>query len=256
MPHKGLRKFQNGGIVRPGKFEGTPDQDLGERLYDSSLEGGTDDQVGSVGDLGWYGLFTDFEGRHFIVNEDENGFFGYEEFDSAEDANRTFAQIEDQYDSWYAGSEDVEMAEGAVVEDAPGVEAIVGEAGPEAVIPLDDPEAVEVMADAIEEGGAGETNANDATVAAAEAVESAAEAVEVVAVADAVEEVAEAEADAVEAQAEAVEEVAEAEADATESAAEAVEEVSEDAAEAVEESPDQAPEIAHKWFAPLSGKRA
>lgn len=149
------------------------------------------------------------------------------------------------------------LEEGAVVEDVPpGVPAVVGEAGPEAVIPLDDPAAVEVMADAIEEGGAGETNANDATVAAAEAVESAAEAVETVAVADAVEEVAEAQAEETEAVADAVEEVAEAQADETESAAEAVEEVSEDAAEAVEESPDQAPEIAHKWFAPLSGKHA
>jgi hypothetical protein len=41
------------------------------------------------------------------------------------------------------------MAEGGVVD--AGVDVTVGEAGPEAIIPLDDPEAVEVMAEAIEE---------------------------------------------------------------------------------------------------------
>lgn len=155
------------------------------------------------------------------------------------------------------------MQEGAaVVEDVPeGVPAIIGEAGPEAVIPLDDPAAVEVMAEAIEEGGGGESSdveaAAEAVEAAAEATEAAADAVAVSAVADAVADVAEADAEAVEAvadaEAEAVEEladatteVAEAEADATEAEAEAVEELAETPDVDVA-SLDTSPEETH-WF--------
>jgi len=133
------------------------------------------------------------------------------------------------------------MQEGAIVEEPPaGVPAVIGEAGPEAVIPLDDPAAVETMAEAIEEGGGG-TNANDATVAAAEAVESAAEAVEVVAASDAVEAVAESH----EAEAEAVEEVVEAAVDAATETKETEADVTK---EVVKEAPDRAPEAVHGFF--------
>jgi hypothetical protein len=79
------------------------------------------------------------------------------------------------------GDTGTEMQEGAalVENEGPGVSAIVGEEGPEAVIPLDDPQAVEVMAEAIEEGGGGEiqeADGLDAAEAVAEAAEEVAEA--------------------------------------------------------------------------------
>jgi hypothetical protein len=218
----------------PGKFEGNADEALAERLYDVTMDGGQDDEIGTVDELGWYGLILGFEGKSYVVEQDTYGFFGYTEYDSPEAARTAFGQVE----SAYAEIEpDVEMQEGAalVENEGPGVPAIVGEAGPEAVIPLDDPAAVEVMADAISEAGADTgANANDATIAAAEAVESAAEAVEVVAVADAVEEVAEA-------QAEAVEEVAESRAEVAEEAVEAV-------ADVATEEIDERPKPVHGFF--------
>ena len=130
------------------------------------------------------------------------------------------------------------MQRGGMVENVgPGVPAIVGEAGPEAVIPLDDPAAVAVMAEAIEEGG-GSENGSAAVEAAAEAVEAAAEAVSVVATAEALSDVAESETEAVEAVAEAEASIAD---DAThEAQTDAV-------VEAVEVVEDSSPEASH-WF--------
>lgn len=220
----------------PGRFEGNADEALAERLFDVTMDSGQDEDIGSVDELGWYGLILDFEGKSYVVEQDTYGFFGYVEYESADAARTAWKQVEDTYGEFYEANPE-ELQEGAaVVEDVgPGVPAIVGEAGPEAVIPLDDPAAVEVMADAISQGGAGHgANANDATIAAAEAVESAAEAVEVVAVADAAE-------GAVEAQAEAAEEIAESQADVASDAVEAVEEVA-------EEEIDERPEPVHGFF--------
>jgi len=118
------------------------------------------------------------------------------------------------------------MQEGAalVEQEGPGVPAIIGEAGPEAVIPLDDPEAVDVMAEAIEEGGAGETDTADAAEAVAEAAEE---------VAEAAEEVAEASV-----------EISENLSDVLEHLADFAEEVAEDNAEVAEEAIEDAEEIA------------
>jgi hypothetical protein len=156
----------------------------------------------------------------------------------------------------------------ALVEEiGPGVDAVIGEAGPEAVIPLDDPEAVEVMADAIAEGtGENPSSEPEAVAEAAEAVAEAAEAV-----AEAAEEIAEENAEIAEVAIEAIAEVAE---EAVEESGEATEEVAEVAEVAVEEIPevveeveaeaiveevaesrDRAPRDSHWSNRPLFGKR-
>ena len=139
--------------------------------------------------------------------------------------------------------------EGAIV----GVQAVIGEAGPEAVIPLDDPEAVETMADAIAEGGAGGTSDAEAAVEIA-TVE-----------AEAAVEIATVEAEAavaiVEAEAEAVADVADTQADTAEAALDTQESIVEEvptsvvAEEAVEAAaevvPDEAPGhtgVARRWW--------
>jgi len=237
----------------PGKFEGNADEALAERLYDVTMDGGQDDEIGTVDELGWYGLILDFEGKSYVVEQDTYGFFTYSEFDSADAARTAFGQVEKSYaeieeeapgflETRGGGTPmseyNPEFQEGAAVveNEGPGVPAIVGEAGPEAVIPLDDPAAVEVMADAIQSGGVGlgNANANDATIAAAEAVEAAAGAVAVEAVADAAE-------GAVEAQAEAAEEVAESKAEVAEEAVEAV-------ADVATEEIDERPKPVHGFF--------
>lgn len=64
----------------PGKFEGEPLIVL--RLYEMSLMGG-DEELGEVDCFGWYCLLTDVKTSdgvlHFIVTEDNNGFYGIHE---------------------------------------------------------------------------------------------------------------------------------------------------------------------------------
>ena len=132
-----------------------------------------------------------------------------------------------------------------------GVPAIVGEAGPEAVIPLDDPAAVEVMAEAIEESGA-ESPEAEAVEEAAESVEEAAEEVEEAAeevddAADRIIEVLERLADFA---SEEVDDSAEEVEESAEEVEEAGEEV-EEAAEEVEKTHDVAPRSMHWSERPL-----
>lgn len=82
-------KWKPGG---PGKFEGTPNEDFAEALYEASLDmSWLDDEVGSVAEIGyWYGLMDledlkirDDEGNPIvgvIVHEDASGFFDYETY--------------------------------------------------------------------------------------------------------------------------------------------------------------------------------
>jgi hypothetical protein len=117
----------------------------------------------------------------------------------------------------------------------PGVPAIIGEEGPEAVIPLDDPNAVEVMAEAIEEGTDGEEETAEIEAVAEAAGEIAEAATEV---AEASAEVAESAAEIVDAVTEAEEENVEEIADVAEEAIDATEAVveSEEASETVQEA--------------------
>lgn len=139
----------------------------------------------------------------------------------------------------------------ALVENqGPGVPAIIGEAGPEAVIPLDDPEAVEVMAEAIEEGGAGgDDSAAEEVAEAATAVAEAAEAVAEAAVAEVevaeeiVETVAELAEDVTEEVADVAEEAIEEASENAETMEELAEEVAEDSLEVAEEATEEAAEV-------------
>lgn len=82
----------------PGKFEGNVDEELAERLYDATLEGGCDEEIGSVHELGWYGRFIDRVGQYYyILFEDSDGFFEYFQFDSLVELNQAWAEVEGQY---------------------------------------------------------------------------------------------------------------------------------------------------------------
>lgn len=60
----------------PGKFEGCDDGRLAEVLYSITMDDGCDD------DVGWYGLIVQ-RGHAYLVNEDSQGFFTYEHFETA-----------------------------------------------------------------------------------------------------------------------------------------------------------------------------
>ena len=89
---------------RPGKFEGTADEELAEELY-AAIGDGADEELGDVEGFGWYGLLVDFETAagdtvHVIVNEDHQGFFDYEEYDTAAQARRAWKQLEKEYEEF------------------------------------------------------------------------------------------------------------------------------------------------------------
>lgn len=77
----------------PGKFERCESEKLALDLYEASLEGGCDDEVGAVTEMGWFGLMLDFRLRSYVLSEDTHGFFDYDEYDDPEDAQRAFARI-------------------------------------------------------------------------------------------------------------------------------------------------------------------
>lgn len=62
---------------KPGKFEGCANQDLAERLYELEC----DDDLGDVADFGWYGLIKEFNGKAYIISEDNYGFMDYTEYE-------------------------------------------------------------------------------------------------------------------------------------------------------------------------------
>lgn len=69
----------------PGKFEGNHDLRIARGLYTLTLDGQLDDQLGSVDEgmwLGWIG--------RFVCQEDTQGFFSYEVFDTSDEAKASF----------------------------------------------------------------------------------------------------------------------------------------------------------------------
>lgn len=91
---------------RPGKFEGCSDQDLGETLHGITLDGGCDEELGDVQDFGWYGLIIGFDnGKGYIVSEDNQGFFDYEEFPTYAAAEKAWAGLEKEYETFCKESE-------------------------------------------------------------------------------------------------------------------------------------------------------
>lgn len=86
----------------PGKFEG--ETNLAEEVYDA-MGSGTDAELGSVQDFGWYGLLTNYRAsdgsvRHVIAHESDQGFFDISEYDSAEEAQEAWSRLEDEYEEW------------------------------------------------------------------------------------------------------------------------------------------------------------
>jgi hypothetical protein len=88
----------------PGKFEGNVSRRISEVLYDIVMESGHDDELDFGGDNGyvnWYGLILAFEGKHYIVHENNQGSFTYEEFETEEDVigvwEKLRADLEEMY---------------------------------------------------------------------------------------------------------------------------------------------------------------
>jgi hypothetical protein len=90
----------------PGKFEGVAqeDQKLVRELYGERADQETGDSSGAGG--GWYGLYLGYgEGPAVILYESTDGFIDYEKFDSDEEAEAKFAELDveygDEYDDEY-----------------------------------------------------------------------------------------------------------------------------------------------------------
>lgn len=83
-----------------------------EVVYRATLDG-SDDEIGTVDDIGWHGLLLDFYGHDYIVRQDSRGFVDVESFDStfvdhdgltkrsAESGNR-WVEIFDEYNQFVA----------------------------------------------------------------------------------------------------------------------------------------------------------
>jgi hypothetical protein len=106
----------------PGKFEGNEDQDVAEILYDATMNGMQDEEAGDVQETGmWSGIFRGVEVRDgelqdgfpggYIVQEDEQGFFTYTEFDDDEELEKSWEWIMEQ-DREARGEEEDEDDEG------------------------------------------------------------------------------------------------------------------------------------------------
>jgi hypothetical protein len=97
---------------RPGKFEGCNDQDLGEELHAITMDSGQDDELGEVDGFGWYGLIIDldYNGKvaHYIVHEDNAGFFDYTVYDTETEAREAWAVLEADYDAFNEEDADIE----------------------------------------------------------------------------------------------------------------------------------------------------
>lgn len=78
----------------PGKFEGNPCHVLAEHLYELTMDGMLAEETGEVdGPIGWNGLLLTGD-RAFIVHEDSQGFFDYQEYDSERDARIAWSELE------------------------------------------------------------------------------------------------------------------------------------------------------------------
>jgi hypothetical protein len=91
----------------PGKFEGNEDERVAEILYDFIMESGQDEESGDIQETGfWSAIFRGIEVRPddepqiqdgfpggYIVEEDEQGFFTYTEFDSDEELEKSWNSI-------------------------------------------------------------------------------------------------------------------------------------------------------------------
>jgi len=75
-----------------GKFDSVE----AEELYKESLNGGLDDEVGSVSEAGWFGLMDTF-----ILSEDSQGFVSLDSFGNRKEAERAWADVQRQYAEYW-----------------------------------------------------------------------------------------------------------------------------------------------------------
>ena len=86
-----MRRHQR--IIRdPGKFEG--ESEIARDLYEASLDGFEDDQIGDVNEMGWYGRFNK---ENAILSEDDSGFVHVEHFKNKEQLDRAWKEIQAIY---------------------------------------------------------------------------------------------------------------------------------------------------------------
>lgn len=81
----------------PGKFEGNGSRRLSEALYNLVGDGCASNELGDVEGFGWYGLIARKHGSSYIVSEDSQGFFGYNEYDTEQDARKDWKTLEAEY---------------------------------------------------------------------------------------------------------------------------------------------------------------
>jgi hypothetical protein len=94
----------------PGKFEACNDQILGEYLHGLSLDGCLDNELGDVEDFGWYGLLIDIgeNKKSYIISEDNNGFFTYQEYLDREVCIENWQKLENEYDTFESENDNQE----------------------------------------------------------------------------------------------------------------------------------------------------
>lgn len=100
--------------ARRGKFETCADQDLGERLYGITLDGGCDDELGDAETFGWFALILGIDTsdpRCFIVSTDAQGFFYYDEYASPSLANNVWSHLEREYETFTENADAEEVGE-------------------------------------------------------------------------------------------------------------------------------------------------
>ncbi len=93
-----------------GKFEGNYNCLLARAIYDIIMDGGTDEQIGDVGELGWFGridlsdlnIKEDGEKvKGVIVSENDMGSFSYASYDDKEELDKNWKEIEKEYDEYF-----------------------------------------------------------------------------------------------------------------------------------------------------------
>lgn len=90
-----------------GKFEG--ELYATRAVYDLSMDGMLDDEIGSCDELGWYARYSGpirCRGPfHMILSVDSQGSVHGEYFDSEQDLDAAWQGIESEYEAFYAQQE-------------------------------------------------------------------------------------------------------------------------------------------------------
>jgi len=79
----------------PGKFEDCESLEVAEKLYEILGNSGQVKDFGSVVEWPWHyiALIHTIDGKSYVTDEDQDGFFTYEEFSDAKEANKTYEQV-------------------------------------------------------------------------------------------------------------------------------------------------------------------